>query len=364
METVLQTRKGGRGYRPTDRTKGTAIAKASGRTAPDARPAFLAQVFQPIVCSSHSELKNGKKLSECFYSSVDNICRCYGIQAERYLDLPYPINLARCLYSLKRQMAVVDKSLEIRLLQDEVSLARLATVHTFSNGNTLFYFPTEVVFYLLETDLQTAELLLSVYSYLFRYIGIPHYSEDYSYIGGIYEMIEEMYSCEDDPDRDKDYYEYLTSHLQMIQEKGAKCVMLFREKIHVMEFAERVANYQPSDKKQMDFHETAKAFLKLSQDFPKRNIHDRISPPLTDDYDGLIRLEQYLHFHWSNNCPVIDELMDYVNAELNECAEMEEPTTFQYFDTPQVSTTHEHDFEKRLCDLLHDLSDNVTDLRR
>ncbi|MEN0095130.1 MAG: hypothetical protein AAGB30_07090 [Pedobacter sp.] len=265
---------------------------------------------------------------------------------------------------LKKQMAMVDKSLEIRLLQDEVSLARLATVHTFSNGNTLFYFPTEVVFNLLKTDLQTAELLLSVYSYLFRFIGIPHYGEDYSYLGGIYEMIEEMYLYEDDPDRDKDFYDYVTGHLQMIQEKGAECVMLLREKIHVMDFAERVERYQPRNKEQMDFHETARSFLKLSQDFPGRNIHDRISPPLDEDYEGLIRLEQYLHFHWSNNCPVVDELMDYVNADLNERSEMEEPTTFQYFDTPQPSSTHEHDFEKRLCELLHELSDNVTDLRR
>lgn len=366
METTSKTRKGSSIVRQTARAKGLTARKTKKRTTGTGRFAFLAQCFCPLLTVDHAELSRETEVTNGFYTSVDNLCTCYGLNVERFGDFPYPFNIGKCFEVLTKKMALVDKTVELRLVQDGASLARLATVHTFSNGNTLFYLPTEIVFHLMETDLATAELLLSVYSYLFRFIGIPHYGEDYSYLGGIYEMIEEMYRYEDDPDRDKEYYDSIIAHLEDIKERGAVCVLMLNQQEHVLGFGMRVENYQPKNKVQSAFLETAKGFLRLSQDFPERNIHDRISPPPNeDDYDdGVIRVEQYLHFFWDFDCPVKQELMDYVNAELNECGLMEEPTTFQYFDTPQQGANHEHEFEKRLCELLHELTDNVIDLKK
>ena len=366
METTSETHKGSRRVRQTPRTKGLGKGKTKERTASAHRIAFLGQKFYPLLSSEHSELSDAEAITKGFYTSVENLCSCYGIVVEQYKDLPYPLNIGKCFKVVSKALEVEDNTVELRLLQDEVSKARLATVHSFSNRNTLFYLPTEVVFYLLANDLPTADLLLSVYSYLFRFVGIAHYGENYSYLGGIYEMIEEMYLYEEDPDRDEEYYSYITSHLDFIKEQGAVCVAMLNELVHVKQFERRVKNYRPQNKGQSDFLQTAMGFLKLSQDFPKRNIHDRICPIANeDDYnDGVIRVEQYLHFFWDFDCPVKQELMDYVNAELNECGQMEEPTTFQYFDTPQDGLHHEHDFEKRLCELLHELTDNVIDLKK
>ncbi len=366
MDTTSETRKGGTGVRQTARAMGLGKGKTKERTTCPHRIAFLGQKFYPLLSREYSELFDAQEITKGFYQSVENLCACYGIIAERYVDLPYPLNIGKCFKMVANELERIDSSVELRLLQDEVSKARLATVHGFSNGNTLFYLPTEIVFHLMANDLQTADLLLSVYSYLFRFVGIAHYGENYSYLGGIYEMIEEMYLYEDDPDRDEEYYSYIIGHLEFIKEQGAICVSLLNELAHVKEFGDRVKNYRPKNKAQSEFLQTARGFLKLSKEYPKRNIHDRICPIANeDDYnDGVIRVEQYLHFFWDFDCPVKQELMDYVNAELNECGQMEEPTTFQYFDTPQKGTHHEHDFEKRLCELLHELTDNVMDLKK
>jgi len=366
METTSKVVKGSTVVRQTARAKGLGKGKTKKRTACAHRIAFLGQKFYPLLSTEHSELSDAEGITKGFYRSVENLCTCYGIITEQYMDLPYPLNIGKCFKVVSKELKRVDSSVELRLIQDEQSQAKLTTVHSFSNGNTLFYLPTEIVFHLMANDLSTADLLLSVYSYLFRFVGIAHYGENYSYLGGIYEMIEEMYLYEDDPDRDEEYYSYIIGHLDFIKEQGAVCVSLLNELAHVREFECRVKNYRPKNKSQREFLQTARGFLKLSHDFPKRNIHDRICPiGNEDDYnDGVIRVEQYLHFFWDFDCPVKQELMDYVNAELNECGQMEEPTTFQYFDVPQDGAHHEHDFEKRLCELLHELTDNVIDLKK
>ncbi|RZM23865.1 MAG: hypothetical protein EOO88_24770 [Pedobacter sp.] len=366
METISKTRKGSLGLRQTVRAKGLGKGKTKKRTACPHRIAFLAQKFYPLLSKEHSELSDVKEITKGFYTSLENLCSCYGIVAERYKDLPYPLNIGKCFNVVSKSLEKLDSSVELRFLQDQKGKARLATVHSFSNGNTLFYLPTEIVFHLMANDLPTADLLLSVYSYLFRYVGIAHYGEKYSYLGGIYEMIEEMYLQEEDPDRDEEYYSYIIGHLEFIREQGAVCVAMLNEVAHVKEFEDRAKNYRPKNKMRRDFLQTARGFLKLFQEFPKRNIHDRICPLANDDdyNDSVIRVEQYLHFFWDFDCPVKQELMDYVNAELNECGQMEEPTTFQYFDIPQDGAHHEHDFEKRLCELLHELTDNLIDLKK
>lgn len=367
MEIAPKIGQGRPRLRPTARTAKPAPIKVKERTTGSHRPAFLTQVFYPIMGNEHKELTFDREIEQHFYASFDNLCTCYGMKLDRRMNLPYPMNLAKCLGELSRQLKEFDRDLDLRLLQDDVSPARLSTSRRFSTGSTLFYIPIAPLFKMLENHdtKSTGELLLSMFSYLFRFVGVPHYAQDYSYLGGIYEMVFEWCKGEeDDPERDEKWIRLIDDHSEMIWERGAVCLMMLREQTHVLEFRNRVESYQPKFRVEIEFMETARGFLKLFEDFPRRNLHDRLDVPKVDDYEDFIRLEQYLHFFWDFGEPVHEEFMEIINGQLNECCEIEEPITHQYFDTPQQSGVHDHEFEKRLCELLHELIDNLIELNR
>ncbi|MNL09034.1 hypothetical protein D3C87_1297810 [compost metagenome] len=300
-----------------------------------------------------------------FYASAVNLCSLYGMAQPPKSGLPFPFNLSRDLEGLQQQLKAMGEKVDLRLLETEEKTC-LATVQTFSTQSTLFYLPVLPMLNLLEDRKRRAvgELLQSVFAYLLQVVGVPHFADDYGYLGGIYEMLSDWWSedgyAEDEGERlaHEAFFEQLWHH-------GTISLHLLSEKSALADFGQRVVEFKCGNDAEHNFLETASGLLQLYRDYPERSIGAFISEPFgAEEHDGIIRWEQYLHFFYDFGQLVQDQLMDCINAELNECSLMEEPRHIQFFDTPQEKVTGGFDFEQRLFGLLHQLSDHIHDLER
>ena len=360
-----------RSVRPTDgrasRTGRFGKPQKPKRTARFDRYAFLKQSFAPMVAGGLGELSDSVQIENGFYTSAEHLSSLYGWERVAPSGLPFPFNLARDMEQLKMRLKIVDENLDLRLLQDENHPARLATVKTCNSGSVLFYLPVKPMLDLLEND-QTqvlGELVLSVFSYLYRVVGVNHFAHDFSYLANQYAMIEEWYTYDEGYSEDEEERAKHLAFFEQVNERGKVSLMLMADRANVDSFAGRMETFVAHTPQAWEFEKTVRAFLKLYADYPERAIGDTVMRPMSIDEDEhLIFLDQYLHFYWDSGQLIQQQLMDCINAELNECGAIEEPTTFQYFDTPQSSVTHDHDFETRLFALLHELTDNLIDLSK
>ncbi|RZK43316.1 MAG: hypothetical protein EOO90_03390 [Pedobacter sp.] len=331
------------------------------------RYAFLKQVFQPVVETGEGTLNESEKIELGFYNSARHLCDLYGWEHLVPNCKPFPFNLACDIKTLRQRLKMSDENLDLRILQDEMHPARLATIKTCNSGSVLFYLPVKPMLDLLEkSETQVVgELILSVYAYLFQIVGVNHFASDFSYLADQYAMIAEWYMYDEGYSENEEERAEHLAFFEEVNERGKVSLMLMEEKCHLEKFPMRMKTFIANTPEQWEFEKTARAFLKLYEDYPNWAIGDRIIRPFgTDEDEHSIILEQYLHFYWDWTQLVQQQFMDCINAELNECGAMDEPTTFQYFDTPQPINTHDHDFETRLFALLHELIDNLIDLSK
>ncbi|MBB2145730.1 hypothetical protein GM921_09550 [Pedobacter sp. LMG 31464] len=347
----------------TVRTGRFAIPQKQKRTKRFDRHAFLKQEFAPLLSDFHDELFYQKEIEKGFYCSAKNLCKLYGWEEFPLSPMPYPFNLAVGMDILRERLKIADGDLDIRLLQDSNFPARIATVKTCPSGSVLFYLPVAPMLRLIEKKESqiVGELLLSVYAYLFQVVGIEHFAGEESYLGYTYAMLEDWWDNDEDyQQEDKVAHDVFFSELW---ERGKVSLMMMAQRENFELFAHRMECFSANTTAEWEFEETAREIFALYQQYPARGIGGNIFPPFGNDGDeATIRVEQYMHFFWDFNEMVHDQFMDCINAELNECCLIDEPTTLQYFDVPQSKDTHDHDFETRLFALLHELSDNIIDL--
>ncbi|RBQ11494.1 hypothetical protein [Pedobacter miscanthi] len=277
--------------------------------------------------------------------------------------MPYPLNIIQDFNRLKKQLESREAALELVFLQEEERRC-LVTVKTFDTGRTLFYLPVSPLYALLKSRKQKAfaDLLLSVMAYLYQITGVPHFREDYVYLEGIYGMIEEWVT-DDDYSEDKQERQFMTDHFEMMYARGDYTLGRMSAKKEVMEFEERVRRFKAKTQTETDLLDCANKLVALQRDYPDRSVMERMRPPIETDYDdGYIRAEQYLCFYWSGVDCLQDHLFDTVNAELNEYGVIEEPVSIQFFESRQEYPLHDMDYERRLFEILHGLSDVLYDL--
>ena len=339
---------------PKERAKGTVA------------PAFLTQRFFPQMAGDSADLTATCRLEQGFYASTANLCALYGWEMPAKSGLPFPFGLAEDLELLREKLNGLERKLYLRFLLDDKGDASLATLKTFSTDTTLFYIPVLPLLKLLENreKVQTGELLQSVMAYLLQVVGIPHFAQDWSYLGSMYEMLSDWWSEEDYPENEGERLEH-EQFFEHLWEQGAISLQLLAEKTVLEKFGERVQGFKAENDAESDFLKTAVAFWDLYQAYPERSIKQAMLEPLgAGEQEGIIRWEQYLHFFWDFGQLVNDQFMDCINAELNECGMMEEPMHIQYFDTPQERETGDFGFEQRLFELLNELIDNINTLDR
>ncbi|MFV8347359.1 hypothetical protein [Flavobacterium sp. ZB4P13] len=255
----------------------------------------------------------------------------------------------------QKEVVKSGQDIELSILADEKTV-RLSTRHSYNTGMTLYYIPVLPLYRLLQDSKQkqNAELLLSVFAYLYHIAGIPYYRDSYSALAYYYECMED-WLMEGWEEEETDEKNSTNSELNKASYYGD---VLFRKMYnprHLNHFGQRIDSHKQKSSFGRECLSVAKKAYALLDDYPDYNIFRNTSNAELEEDDGIIRAQQYISFIAENEGILYENIARMVNDGFNECSEMEQPMLMQIYDTQDNPSTEGLDFEYRLFPLLNDL---------
>lgn len=324
----------------------------------DAANGFLKLRFLPHHCPEAKYEVTEQEESE-FYYAFSQMCHFYGITPIETRHLGYPYSREVALWDalrLLRKRQGMGTGITI-IKQDRV---QIEVTENYRTGNTLYYIPVVPLYYMTKSrrTRKAAELLLSVCSYLWHVAGVPYYRDEGNYLNYQYDMIGEW--VETDPEEWGDDYWHNRSQIHTATYIGDVMQRRIWNSCHLNSFAKRVQDFKPWDSVGCDCLTLAEKALGLCRDYPKENIYrnadTKVLPLDAEVYDetDCITMDKYIGFCAETQGWLYNTLSECVNAEFNECSELQEPVLCQTFgsgDPPQETL----DFECRLFEVIEDL---------
>lgn len=272
-------------------------------------------------------------------------------------QFPYPYNMALAMSDMeeKLKLKVLDWE-EIRLVQDSKK-TYFVSEERYNTGSTLFYIPVASLYRMLHNRKRkiNAHLLLSVCAYLYHIADIPYYRQEASYLYWMYEMMNDWVEQDESTDETAVY---------LAQIKQAEYIGDFIEQriynlINLTVFEQRINGFKVKDDFDNECLTVAKEAFALYQTYPNENVFRNAKPNgevSEEDMENIIGMEKYISFYADHKGWLNETLIESVNTEMQEYAQMEEPIIQKQFDGRDI-TTNNLCFENRLFELLHRLSD-------
>ena len=323
------------------------------RTASPVTDGFLRHSFLPLYC--HESPPQGNAVEKGFFASLEKVRKEYNLNQIDVTGKPYPYNILLAHEKLQQQLTTLGKEIVLSIQIDNQGETCLATTEMYNTGSTLYYIPVLPLYRLLlgKKQKRTAELLLSIFCYLYHGADIPYYRDDHTYIGNHYEGIGEWYaeSIENGEDSTAEI-----SELNIAKHYGDIMHRKFYNLYHLDHFEQRINAYHPKNDIQQEVLTIAKQAFALLQEYPNTSVFRYTR--LTDDegYDNeVIRAEQYVSFVARTDGNLYYQIEESVNAEFGECNLTEQPTLTKFYNSRYQKEGQSLDFEYRLFDLLDNL---------
>jgi hypothetical protein len=154
---------------------------------------FLKHSFLPLADGRHEELEQWQAVEREFFASLSHLTSLYGFTPKKASDSVFPENIRNAYRHAAEQLKAVRPDLSLIIVQDETHPACLATIKPLNTGVCLYYVPIRPLWDLLRDRKQKklANLLLSVYAYLYKVVQVPHYRDGGIYLGTTYEMMQD-----------------------------------------------------------------------------------------------------------------------------------------------------------------------------
>lgn len=361
METASKHRTVRKRVRPSARCGSGKEGQAKVSTPLHGGHGFLNHRFEPL--RGQDTLPYSRKGEALLQSSFCNLAALYGYEPLDTSGMVFPQDIAALYQQATEQIALKDKRLELLLLEDENNI-RLATVKEASTGTTLFYLPVYPLWKCMKDRQrkQETDLLLSVFSYLHRNVGIPFF-DGWSYIGSKYQCIQEWIEENEGDWEEVDEWRYELYTVKAAIHCGERMHRQVQHPYNLSVWEDRLLNFKRGDAVSVNVCDIADRLYKLYREYPSRCLGEKVWPDLLrPNEEYRMTLEQVFSFIWDENGWLGEQLFEMVSSELNECTAADEPIALQYFDNPQCEVVHDLDFETRLYDLLHDLSDVLRQL--
>lgn len=353
METASAIQKFHAKARPTaGRRRGTA-QQAKERTAGHRTNGFLKARFLPFWAI---QAKNYRQVEAEFFRSLASLCNAYGLSEPDMSGIDFPMNVTTAYMRVKEALKLKDKTADCIIIKDDNHQATLAVLKRYDTGMCLYYIPVRPLWNLVQTAQQQplAQVLLSVYAYLYQIAKVPYYTEDDSFVYYEYESLRNW--IEERDEEDEEEQKYKETELEMIDtldNAGNRLVTLIRNDDHLQNWEANIRAYRECGERDLETERVADEFLTLFKDYPQRTLFDNIHPELcTPEEPDRIRPEQYVSFYWSGNDCLTDILFESIDNQFQECGVTDEPISVQLFDSPQASVLNDLDFEERLFDLM------------
>lgn len=344
----------------TKRRKRSAERQAKIRTNSNAANDFLKCVFLPKFKEAKTiqACDKSKEMERDFYQSLSESAEHYGIEPMRTKAYEYPYNMALAMWDLETKLKGTNTNWDIfRLLQDGTKTF-FVSEERYDTGMTLYYIPVVPLFQMLKDHKRkkTAQLLVSVCSYLYHIVDIPYYRQEGSYLYWMYEMMTDWELQDDQTDETETY----KSELKQAEQVGDRMEQKLFNCINLKVFEQRVNRFKSRDTFDEECHRMACNALALYREYPTASIFRNAPLPEQDPYNNdygneTIGMEKYISFVADTQGWLSESLTDCINNEFNEYGAIEEPTLCKRFDGSEITATN-LDFEKRLFALLSDLS--------
>lgn len=374
-------------YQPTRTETATAIAPTIGRVR---KMATKAKGCEPsaerqaesctnsnatngiLKCTFLPKLKMAQSVQACqkterdFYKSLSNLSEHYRIEPMQTKDYGFPYNIALSMWDMQTKVKRTNINWNGFKLVQNSKKTFLASEEKYNVGTTLYYIPIVPLFKMLKDPerKKTAQLLLSVCSYLYHIADIPYYRQKDSYLYWMYEMHKDWV----EQDYETDATETYISELGNAEYFGDRIEQKLFNRANLKFFEQRLSRFKSLDTFDKECWQVACNAFALYTEYPTasvfRNAPLHEEDPYNDDYEnGAIGMEKYISFIADTKGWLYESLIDSINNEFNEYAEMQEPTISKSFDGSKITATN-LDFENRLFALLDDLCTQLYDYKR
>ncbi len=324
---------------------------------------FLKTTFLPKMQVNEQQTKVPKKhkkqIEINFYTSLSQLEKYYRISVLDTQKYSYPYNISLAYWDAQQQLKRQDpKNFDELQIIEENEQTTVKVIEKCDTGRYLHYIPVTPLFSLLKNKQkqQSAQLLLSVFCYLYRVVGVPFYREEDSYLYWMYDMIQEWNSEEEDH-KDK---EKIVSELRKAECIGDYIVHKIQSKKNLVYWENRLQNFQIKDDFDKDCLTVTTQFFNLYQQYKNRHIFLNINRKNEDFYDDeYLTIDKYISFVASTKDDLSDQLFDITNNDFSQYADMEEPTIHKHFNRTKIAI-ESLDFENRLFKLLIKLCQLLT----
>jgi len=325
------------------------------RTATPPSNGFLSHRFLPLV-SERAQLKNWRSREQGFFTSLLHLAAQYKFVPLDVTGVAYPYNIYLAYQHAKSCMEKQSTVETLFISGDEINTTCLATAKAMDTGRTLYYLPLQPLYRMLgdRRERSSADLLLSVMSYLLEVAQIPSYTCG-DYISSCYDTIKEWH-MEAEGEWDELEFKQVHSQIDMAKYGGMKMSKQMRHPYHLTDWQWRIERFNAHSQTEKEILAVASAAFSLYTDYPRRRLYDYICPGLTDPQEEYrVTPEQYISFIWSASGWLSDQLTDFVNTDIQEAGVTDEPLFITRYDKGGGTLTDSLDFDKRLLQLFETL---------
>ena len=316
-----------------------------------------------LKCTFLPKLKTVQSVQACqkterdFYKSLSKLAQHYSFEPMQTKDFSFPYNIALSMWDMEAKVKRTNSNWDSFKLVQDSKKTFFVSEERYNVGTTLYYIPVVPLFRMLydKERKHTAQLLLSVCSYLYHIADIPYYRQEDSYLYWLYETHKDWVEQDEETDATETY----KSELRNAEYLGERMEQKLFNRNNLKFFEQRLSRFKSSNTFDKECWQVACNAFALFTEYPKASIF-RNAPmpeedPYNDDYENeAIGMEKYISFISDTKGWLYESLMESINNEFNEYGSMEEPTISKAFDGSKITNVN-LDFENRLFALLDDL---------
>ena len=316
-----------------------------------------------LKCTFLPKLKTAKSLQACqkterdFYKSLSQLAEHYSIEPIQTHSFKFPYNVVLAMWDMEVKAKRTNINWDgFKLIQDSTK-TYFTSEERYNTGTTLYYIPIVPLFQMLKAPKRkkTAQLLVSICSYLYHIVQIPYYRQEESYLYWLYEMMNDWVEQDEETEETESY----KSELRNAEYIGDRIEQKLFNRTNLKVFEQRLNRFKSVDMFDKECWQVACNAFALCTEYPNTTIFSNATLPEKDPYDDdeneVIGMEKYISFIADTRGWLYESLSDTINNEFNEYGAMEEPTISKRFDGSEIPTAN-LDFENRLFGLLNDLS--------
>src|SRR5690606_23598812 len=142
-----------------------------------------------------------------FYKSLSRLAEHYSIEPMQTQDFEFPYNVVLSMWDMETKVKRTNINWDSFKLVQDSKKTFFVSEERYNVGTILYYIPIAPLFKMLKDPKRkkTAQLLLSVCSYLYHIADVPYYRQEDSYLYWLYETHKDWVEQDEETDETETY---------------------------------------------------------------------------------------------------------------------------------------------------------------